>query len=63
MKTISYMFLAGLFIAVFSHCHAAASEKASEDYVFVLEVEGQVTYQTWEEIKERRSRKTCGAWS
>lgn len=45
MKKISYVLLAVLFIAVFSHCHAEASEKASEDYVFVLEVEGQITYQ------------------
>jgi hypothetical protein len=45
MKTIFCTFLAGLFVAVFSQCNVAASEKASEEYVFALEVEGQVSYQ------------------
>jgi hypothetical protein len=46
MKMLSCLFLAVLFAAGFSQGNAAASEKASEEYVFALEVEGQITYQT-----------------
>ena len=46
MKTISRFLLAGLFGVAFSPGPVAASEMASAEYVFVLEVEGQIIYQT-----------------
>ena len=52
MKMISGIFLASLFIAAFSPGPVAASEKASAEYVFALEVEGQITSQTTEEKGE-----------
>lgn len=45
MKTLSCLFLVVLFVAGFSQGNVDASEKASEEYVFALEVEGQITYQ------------------
>jgi len=52
MKMISGIFLACLFIAAFSPGPVAASEKAPAEYVFALEVEGQITYQTLQDKGE-----------
>jgi hypothetical protein len=52
MKMLSCLFLAVLFFTGLLHGNVAASEKASDEYVFALEVEGQVTYQTVEDKGE-----------
>jgi hypothetical protein len=57
MKTISRILLAGLFVVAFSPGPVAASEKDSAEYVFALEVEGQITYQTVGEKGETVKKK------